>query len=100
MSTRTRTYAPTTAEAVARTPGHSLVTVEVTMDHLAEYGRPKTVRLAYGAKFFVHVGQHVLCPPTRLNSKWTRGKVVAINEPGDYAGRVKYVAPLGRRTKK
>lgn len=92
-----RSYTVATAEQVAQRAEHSLVTVEVLMPHVERYGHPVLRTLVYGASFPVRIGQQVLCPPTRLSRGWTRGRVVAVDDPGGYAGRVKYVAPLGGR---
>ncbi len=78
-------------------PGHSLVAVRVEMPHVAQYGKKSTMDLTYGCSSPVAVGDTVLCPPTRLNQKWTRGTVLAVHHDVDaagYRGRVKYVKPL------
>jgi len=80
--------------ATAAKPKRTLVTVEVTMPHVADYGREPTMRLTYGVSFSVEVGDTVLCPPTRLNPKWTKGVVTAL-EAGDYRGPVKYLGQVG-----
>lgn len=105
LQTRTRATgsyagtADTVREQAEARPERSLITVEVDMPHLSRYGRPTTQTLTYGATFPVALGQIVLCPPTRLNPTWTRGRVVALDSADEYAGRLKYVAPLGRRAK-
>lgn len=92
-------YYSGTAAPKTPNPERSFVTVEVEMPHLARYGRPTTMTLVYGANFPVKLGQRVLCPPTRLNPKWSHGTVVAL-DAGGYTGRVKYLAPMGRRPQK
>jgi len=92
-------YYSGTTEPKTPNPDRSFVTVEVEMPHVARYGRPTTMTLVYGATFPVELGQRVLCPPTRLNPKWSHGTVVAL-DAGGYSGRVKYIAPLGRRTQR
>lgn len=90
-------YAPAISQQhvlAKREQGHHLVTVEVEMPHLAKYGRPTTLTLAYGATFEVKVSDPVRCPPTRLSKTWTTGKVVAVDQldRSDWNGRLKYVA--------
>lgn len=75
-------------------PKRHFVTVRVTMPHVQRYGKPATMQLTYGCTFDVTVGDTVLCPPTRLNQKWTRGVVVDLDSNG-YRGPVKYLAALG-----
>lgn len=94
---RYRSYAVHTAQQAMEQADRHLVSVEVTMPHVQKYGKATTMTLLYGAKFPVRPGMKVLCPPTRLNGKWTIGRVVAIDEPGSYTGKIKYVARLGRR---
>lgn len=98
QATRPIYYSGTT-EPKTPNPDRTFVTVEVEMPHMARYGRPTVMTLVYGATFPVAVGQRVLCPPTRLNPKWSQGTVVAL-DAGDYKGRVKYLAPMGRRPQK
>jgi hypothetical protein len=72
------------------------ITVLVTMPHVKKYGQKPTMSLTYGCSFAVTVGDQVLCPPTRLHAKWTRGVVTNLEGSG-YRGPVKYVAALGAK---
>lgn len=92
-----RSYAVHTPQQAVGHPDTHLVTVEVTMPHVGRYGRETTMTLVYGARFPVRPGMRVLCPPTRLNDKWSIGRVVAIDEQTDYTGKIKYIAQLGRK---
>lgn len=75
-------------------PGRMFITVAVKMPHVTKYNRKPEMRLTYGTRYVVQVGDIVLCPPTRLNPKWTRGVVIDLS-PSGYRGPVKYVKPLG-----
>lgn len=75
------------------------VQVEVVMPHVRKYNRQPIMRLIYAAAFPVHVGQSVLCPPTRLHRKWTKGTIIALGR-GKYTGPVKHLAQLGARKKR
>ena len=77
-------------------PATTLITVRVTMPHVKKYGKPPTMSLTYACSFPVVVGDRVLCPPTRLNPKWTQGVVIGLKANG-YRGPVKFVAALGRK---
>jgi hypothetical protein len=88
--------APKRAAQKPAKPKKSYITVRVTMPHVKQYGKPPVMSLTYGCSFVVVVGDQVLCPPTRLNPKWTRGTVTDLKDNG-YHGPVKYVAPLGGR---
>lgn len=91
--------APSEAAAPRNAPKQNrYITVLVNMPHVKKYGKGPTMSLTYGCSFVVVVGDHVLCPPTRLNPKWTRGIVTDLEANG-YRGRVKYVAPLGGEKK-
>jgi hypothetical protein len=68
------------------------------MPHVQKYGKRAKMSLTYACSFDVAVGDHVLCPPTRLNAKWTPGVVTALNSNG-YRGPVKYVAAAGAKRK-
>jgi hypothetical protein len=85
---------PRVSDAKLRT----FVTVRVNMPHVAKYGKPSIMELTYGCSFVVRVGDRVLCPPTRLNPKWTTGVVKDLAANG-YRGPVKYIAPLGAKKK-
>lgn len=100
---RTATYYPLTLteQQVTTTarrgkPAMTFITVRVTMPHLQKYGKNPTMLLAYACSFAVKVGDRVLCPPTRLNPKWTQGVVTQLTA-GGYRGPVKFVAELGRK---
>ena len=75
------------------------ITVLVHMPHVAKYGKDSTMSLTYGCSFDVKIGDTVLCPPTPLHSKWTKGMVTDLTGTG-YRGRVKYVAKIGAKTSK
>jgi hypothetical protein len=95
MAAPTAKAAPQSVKAAKR---H--ITVRVTMPHVKKYGKQPVMTLTYACTFVVTVGEKVLCPPTRLNPKWTTGVVTDLEANG-YRGPVKYVAPLGGRgTKK
>lgn len=91
-------YAHSTAAAPEQQP-KQLVTVEVVMPHVEKFGRDPRMRLTYITTFDVELGQTVLCPPTRLNSRWTKGRVVAL-DGGGYTGYLKHIAPLGSKTRR
>ncbi|MFF2053687.1 hypothetical protein ACFVU2_18940 [Leifsonia sp. NPDC058194] len=100
---RTATYYPLTLTEQPVTspdrrgkPATTFITVRVTMPHVQKYGKNPTMLLAYACSFAVKVGDPVLCPPTRLNPKWTRGIVTQLTA-GSYRGPVKYVAALGKK---
>lgn len=96
MPQQTCTYYVNTVEMAQQRHDTTIVTVEVYTPHSAN--NPKLVRriLLYGAKFPVRVGQTVLVPPTQLQPKWSRGKIIATDATTKYRGKIKYVAPLGR----
>lgn len=79
-------------------PKKRYITVLVTMPHVKKYGKAPTMQLTYGCSFAVVVGDKVLCPPTRLNPKWTTGVVTDLEANG-YRGPVKYVAAFGGKKK-
>jgi hypothetical protein len=92
----TLTEQQVTAPARRGKPASTLITVRVTMPHVKKYGKNPTMSLTYACSFDVQVGDLVLCPPTRLNPKWTQGVVTELG-PNGYRGPVKYVAALGRK---
>lgn len=91
---------PTTAMAMSpRHTNRRLVLVSVDMPHLKQYGRASSQQFVYYADFPVEVGQLVLCPPTKLHSKWTKGVIVKL-DPKHYRGYVKPVRAAGARRKR
>lgn len=76
-----------------------LVLVSVNMPHLKQYRRAESQQFVYYADFPVSVGQLVLCPPTKLHPKWTKGVVVKL-DPKHYHGYVKPVRAAGARKKR
>lgn len=87
------------AESKTPQPRRRYITVLVQMPHLRKYGKNPMMRLTYGADFPVSPGDTVLCPPTRLEPRWTKGTVVEL-DPGSYRGPVKYVRPINQPTGK
>lgn len=65
------------------------VIVKVYMPHLAQYGKPTTLKLTYAIKGDVAVGDRVVVPPTKLCRTWSKGTVVGFDD-GSYHGYIKY----------
>lgn len=89
-------FYPGTTQTKTNNPNHRFVLVKVKMPHIAKYGRSVEMSLVYGVNFPVAVGDLVRCPPTRLNSKWSTGRVTKL-DPKGYKGRVKYLAEVKHR---
>lgn len=88
---------------------HLIVVVRVEMPHVAKYGKDPVMDLTYASSQAVRPGQTVLVPPTRINDKWSRGKVLAVHAadsaeastlPDGYRGRIKYIKPLPSRNRR
>lgn len=109
MSRASHTVYSHPMEQVLRNADHVIVTVRVEMPHVAKYGKNPVMDLTYASSQAVRVGQTVLCPPTRVHDKWTRGTVLGVYAadsaeagtlPSDYRGRIKYIKPLPQRRRR